>query len=570
MTNTQTKRPIFNPVKEETDGVRSRRVVWSSASFEIAVDALVKGKRLIANPFVDGNIKLRKPDLVYERTVEEIEEWKKCRDDIEYFVEKYCKIMTPEGVKHVKLRDYQLEYLQFLKENRYTILCAARQIGKTVTSAIHMLHYICFNVDKNAMVIGNKRKTAVEILDKIKGIFLELPHFLKPGIYKWNESEMVLDNGCRILTDATTPTPALGFTLHCLLWDEAAHCNPNVAEKFYGNIFPTLQAARGKMMITSTTNGRNLFFRLYMAAKTGMSEYAAMEVNWDRVPEWDPDNRCWVKRDALWKKKQIGNLGSEEEFNKQFGIEFDSKSTGLVNPKIIKKLIPLSSTYVNKELVGVYHPEAWFFHPEYDLDWLRTDFLDLTIDLAEGVGGDYTIITLYRHIPQGLECVGFFRSNSLSREDVARSLCTLLPRLKFPLVSLERNTYGDLFIHTLKAVDPNFDESVLVKYYNEGGTKWHYGIKITSGNKKVFCMLFKESFEKGDILNESDVFLTELDNFEETSSSYAASFGHDDLVMASVQLEALKQTTQYKIQRSEYESAGGVNVEETQFNLYDF
>ena len=121
MTNTQTKRPIFNPVKEETDGVRSRRVVWSSASFEIAVDALVKGKRLIANPFVDGNIKLRKPDLVYERTVEEIEEWKKCRDDIAYFVEKYCKIMTPEGVKHVKLRDYQLEYLQFLKDNRYTI-----------------------------------------------------------------------------------------------------------------------------------------------------------------------------------------------------------------------------------------------------------------------------------------------------------------------------------------------------------------------------------------------------------------------------------------------------------------
>ena len=66
----------------------------------------------------------------------------------------------------------------------------------------------------------------------------------------------------------------------------------------------------------------------------------------------------------------------------------------------------------------------------------------------------------------------------------------MLPKLKFPLVSLERNTYGDLFIHTLKAVDPNFDESVLVKYYNEGGTKWHYGIKITSGNKKSFLYAF--------------------------------------------------------------------------------
>ena len=145
----------------------------------------------------------------------------------------------------------------------------------------------------------------------------------------------------------------------------------------------------------------------------------------------------------------------------------------------------------------------------------------------------------------------------------------MLNKMKFPLVSLERNTYGDLFIHTLKTADPLFDESVLVKYYNEAGTKWNYGYKVTSGNKKVLCMLFKESFEKGSILNESDVFLTELDNFDETPSSYAASFGHDDFVMAAVQLEALKQTTQYKIQRSEYESVGET-TDETSFNLYDF
>ena len=49
-----------------------------------------------------------------------------------------------------------------------------------------------------------KGKTAAEILDKVKKIYLEVPYFLKPGIYKWNMGEIVLDNGCRILTAATS------------------------------------------------------------------------------------------------------------------------------------------------------------------------------------------------------------------------------------------------------------------------------------------------------------------------------------------------------------------------------
>ena len=93
--------------------------------------------------------------------------------------------MTPEGIQQVKLRDYQVEYLNHLEHHRLSILLSARQAGKTVTSALFMLHYICFNVDKNALVVANKFKTAKEVLDKAKKIFFELPYFIKPGIYKW-------------------------------------------------------------------------------------------------------------------------------------------------------------------------------------------------------------------------------------------------------------------------------------------------------------------------------------------------------------------------------------------------
>ena len=101
-----------------------------------------------------------KGDLVFQRTDKEKAEWKRCATDIIYFVNKYCKLMTPEGIKNVTLRDYQEHYLQHLMDNRLSIYLACRQCGKTTTSALFMLHYILFNTDKNALVLGNKRKTA--------------------------------------------------------------------------------------------------------------------------------------------------------------------------------------------------------------------------------------------------------------------------------------------------------------------------------------------------------------------------------------------------------------------------
>lgn len=120
----------FNPVKEDTSGVKARRMIWSSTSLDLALKGIEQGKKLIANPFYENNTKLLKGDLVFERTQEEINEWKRCKNDILYFAEKYCKLMTPEGIKNVKLRDYQKNYLRHLEDNRLSIYLACRQCGK--------------------------------------------------------------------------------------------------------------------------------------------------------------------------------------------------------------------------------------------------------------------------------------------------------------------------------------------------------------------------------------------------------------------------------------------------------
>ena len=127
------KQEVFNPVKEDKDGVKAKRMVWSTASIGLAFEGLKQGRKLLANPFYEYNTKLLKGDLVFERTDDEIQEWLKCKNDIIYFVEKYCQLMTPEGIKHVKLRDYQKNYLRHLEKHRLSIYLACRQCGKCLS-----------------------------------------------------------------------------------------------------------------------------------------------------------------------------------------------------------------------------------------------------------------------------------------------------------------------------------------------------------------------------------------------------------------------------------------------------
>lgn len=577
------KRDVFNPVKEDTSGVQAKRAIWSSKSLDLALEGIKQGRKLVANPFYENNTKLLKGDLVFDRTHEEIQEWFRCKNDIIYFVEKYCKLMTPEGIKNVKLRDYQKHYLEHLVDNRLSIYLACRQCGKTTTSAVFMLHYILFNVDKNALVLGNKRKTAVEILDKAKKIYLELPYFLKPGIYKWNEGEIVLDNGCRLMAEATTINSGISFTFHCVLADEFAHVAPNILDKFYNNLFPTITAGKARFMITSTQNGYNLFYRLYRAAEAGMNEYSAFKTDWYEVPEWNPDTKTWDKRDEKWHQLQVANYGSEEAFNAQFGTNFDISANTLIAQKIINKRSQRLLEFVEKEMPGVPFSSSWYWHPNFDPSDCKSAFLVLTTDIAEGGGGDSTVCCVHRFIEPGsnkLECVGFFKSNQLPREHATLSIqvfVSLMCHQDRTLLSFERNVYGEIFVKQMtENVEKNvpgcgnFDPSIFVKYYNESGTKFHYGIKITSGNKTTHCKLYKEDYEKDLLINDASQYMIELNNFSDNGhGKYEAAFGHDDMVMSEVQLTFVRDTLQYKLLREEFEAGHDTAVPDTIYNAFE-
>lgn len=145
----------FNPVREEVDGKKARRIIWSTESLDLAIKGLEQGRKLIANPFYENNTKLLKGDLVFERTAEETLEWRRCKKDILYFAKK-CKLMTPEGIKYVKLRGYQKKYLEHLQKNRLSIYLACRQCGKCLSLITNVL---CEFNDEFWNIVGYKLKS---------------------------------------------------------------------------------------------------------------------------------------------------------------------------------------------------------------------------------------------------------------------------------------------------------------------------------------------------------------------------------------------------------------------------
>ena len=270
-----------------------RKMVFTTKVVDESTDKINDGivVKKYQNPWLKSEVGIRRSGVTFRMTPEEQQEYIRCAIDIHYFTEKYCKTKREDGsVGSIKLREYQKEILDNFVNNRFNILMASRQIGKTVSSAIFILHTILFNNDKNVMIVANKGDTAIEIVDKVKSIYTLLPFFLKPGVKTWNLKSLTFDNGCRIKTSARTKTPAIGFTIDVLYLDEFAHIPSNIIEPYYTAAFPTVSAVNNsKIIITSTPNGMNLFHRLLTDAERPSGDpmknnYKPLRVYWYQVP----------------------------------------------------------------------------------------------------------------------------------------------------------------------------------------------------------------------------------------------------------------------------------------------
>lgn len=543
--------------------------VWTSDRMEQLSVAMDEGYKPKDTPFYEGDPLWRKGNIVFEWTDEELAEIKKCASDIVYFANNYCSVMTDDGVRTIKLRDYQEEMLEGFVDNRFAICLSSRQTGKTICSSIFIAWYTLFNFDKNALILSNKGGTTKEIIDKARTIFENLPFFMKPGVIKKDVMHIKFDNGCRIVGQSTSGKAGIGFTIHLLFLDEFAHIHHSFIESFYENVYPTLSSSKiSRIIITSTPNGYNKFYKIYRDAERGKNEFMPFRVDWWQVPG----------RDEEWKQREIANLGSEEAFNRQFGNQFQASSNLLLSGSSIKRLKRNQKEFIYHDFeefedIQIDVDRHLFWHPDFDTQDCKNEekFWAFSIDIGEGNGGDMSIINMFEVIPMqikeidklpspgalqdffALKQIGIFRSNEHSVEDLAKVLYTLMINIFYPeniKVILEWNAFGGELLLHLQTIFPRsneFDEELIVKFKHRVDARVSkFGLKLKADNRTLICQDFKKYVEQRRIILLDEYTINEASLFGlGPTGKYEAQMGNDDAIMSSINISTFFNTIDY-------------------------
>ena len=166
-TVTPVKRPKSNDGDTKTI---TKKTVWSTKRVDEWMRDYSEGIAHKDNPWLDGTIGVRNPDIVFEYTEEEIRELTKCANDIFYFANNYAWCLQgSKGYQPLTLRDYQNEMLESYVNNRFSICLTSRQVGKC--SIVNKIN-LCQN--KN-----NFHKYIEDVYYENKnGILSHIKHFL--------------------------------------------------------------------------------------------------------------------------------------------------------------------------------------------------------------------------------------------------------------------------------------------------------------------------------------------------------------------------------------------------------
>ena len=147
-----------------------------------------------------ANPNLKKAYQSLEWDKERLKEYIKCSNDINYFINKYVKIVSlDEGLIPFTMYDYQNDLVKLIADNRFTVIKTCRQAGKTTTAAATILWYALFNTDYTIAILANKLSTAREILARVQRANEHLPKWLQQCILSWNKTSMELENGIQII-----------------------------------------------------------------------------------------------------------------------------------------------------------------------------------------------------------------------------------------------------------------------------------------------------------------------------------------------------------------------------------
>ena len=469
-----------------------------------------------------NNPLLKKAYVPIEYTQEQIEEVIKCSKDINYFIKTYTKIISLDrGLINFEMYPFQEDMSRTIADNRFTVIKTCRQAGKTTTSAAVILWHAIFNDSYTIAILANKLSTAREILSRVQRGYENLPKWLQQGVVTWNKTNIELENGSQIIAASTASSAIRGFSINFLYLDEFAFVPRNIQDDFFTSVYPTIiSGTNTKVVITSTPNGFDLFYKIWINSVEGRNEYANFSVSWWDVPG----------RDDEWREKTIANT-SEDQFRQEFEAEFLGSANTLISPNVLRSLTfttPISSHYEGSLTV--------YKEPE------KGGVYFCVVDTSRGVGMDASAFVVIDVSSVPYEVVACYKNNIIDPLVYPDVIHNVVKNYNEAYTLVEINDNGQQIADILHH-DYEYEHIIFTSVKGRAGqvigggfsSSVQRGVRTTKQVKRIGCSNAKTMIEKDKIKLHDFNLINELSTFIQKGTSYEADIGsHDDLIMCVV------------------------------------
>jgi hypothetical protein len=474
------------------------------------------------NQIYKGSPNLKAANVQIQFTQEQIEEWLKCKEDPVYFTKNYIKIVSlDEGLVPFKMWDFQENMIQRFHANRFNIAKLPRQTGKSTTVVSYLLHYAIFNDNVNIGILANKLSTSRELLGRLQLAYENLPKWMQQGIVSWNKGSLELENGSKIMAASTSSSAVRGMSFNIIFLDEFAFVPTHIAEQFFSSVYPTISSGKStKVIIISTPNGMNMFYKLWHDAERGKNEYITTEVHWSQVPG----------RDAKWKEQTIANT-SLRQFTQEFECEFLGSVDTLIAASKLRTMVYEDPITDNNKGLVVYE------NPQKDHDYI------ITVDVARGVGSDYSAFLVFDITKFPYKLVARYKNNEIKPIMFPSVITDIAKAYNKAYILTEVNDIGDQ-VASMIHFDLEYDHVLMCAMRGRAGQivgtgfsgkKTQLGVKMSKTVKKIGCLNLKTFIEDDKLLIPDYDTISELTTFIQKNQSFEAEEGcHDDLAMCLV------------------------------------
>lgn len=485
---------------------------------------------------------IKKPYEQSEFTHEQLRELKACAQDPIYFAKRYVRVQDQKrGPIPFDPFPYQLRMLEDFKSQRWNIVMASRQMGKTTVIAIYLLWFAMFHFDKNVLVTSRRNSDAMDVMRRIQYAYEELPNWLRPGCISYTKHTIEFDNGSRVWSETTTENTGRGRSIALLMIDELAFVKKNIQYGMWNSLLPTLSTG-GQLIISSTPNGDNeLFAQLWRGAMLGDNGFNAIRCHWTERPDWMGSDR------GESFKKVMKSKMTDVQWAQDYDLEMVSSDPLLINSLVLQGLKGAQPLYTD-------HGFAFWKDPRPGRTYL------VGCDIADGVLQNYSTVEVYEQGGKDeplLTQVAEFRSNKVKEDQLYAALKWILIHLlsfkdrngQPPTVywSFENNSIGAA-VGTLYGNDEKFPEAA--ELISQHGSA-RYGFQTNGKTKIIGCRMLKKLVEratgKGMVIF-SPLLIEELKNYVSTGSAYAAKeMATDDLISATlIVMHIVKQLSEYE------------------------